>query len=227
MRRCSTNLFVMTAAESEASGPFMDHEAIFFESSNLSTLVLKVRRKPDDLMAHVRRIYFCYLHALSDPLYAALLDLLIVLDDKGHDLSRRLITGCRSQLGSEQLLALNTTSHDVQQVQGNKYSLFTKGLIGTLHLLQSRDQQQIHHDALALAQDFIEYSQLEEAMLTLEQALMRESARPDIQMLLLELYQSTSSSERFRQQYGSMTEKGVPLIDAWGALAEVFAGKTL
>jgi hypothetical protein len=24
-----------------------------------------------------------------------------------------------------------------------------------------------------------------------------------------------------------MTEKGVPLIDAWGALAEVFAGKTL
>jgi hypothetical protein len=48
MRRCSTNLFVMAAAESEASGPFLDHEAIFFESSNLSTLVLKVRRKPDD-----------------------------------------------------------------------------------------------------------------------------------------------------------------------------------
>lgn len=226
MHRFSVNLLDVAAVEADVTGPFTDHEAMAFQSSSLNTLILKVCRKPGDLMAHLHRIYFCYAHALSEPLYAALLDLLIVLDGKGHDLCRRLIMGCRKQLDTEQWLALNTANHQPQSLQGNKFCLFTQGLIGTTELLHVKRQQTVGRDPLLLARDFIEYSQLDAAMTTLEQALTTDSFRTDIQTLLLELYQSTSNHQRFQNQYDSMVKNAAPLIDAWRALAEVFAGKT-
>lgn len=226
MRRFSVNLLDVAAVEADANGPFTDHDAMAFQSSSLNTLILKVCRRPSDLMAHLHRIYFCYAHALSEPLYAALLDLLIVLDGKGHDLNRRLIMGCRAQLAAEQWLALNTANRQPQSLQGNKFCLFTQGLIGRTQLLQIKRQTAVAQDPLLLARDFIEYSQLDAAMTTLEQALSTDSSRTDIQTLLLELYQSTSNQQRFQNQYDSMVKNAAPLIDAWRALAEVFAGKS-
>ena len=231
MPRFFSNLLVPITIEPEHSKPFQDRDGVMFDlqsaTADLTALALKVSRKPNDLLAHLRRIYFCYEHALSEPLYAALLDLLIVLDDKGHDLRRRLLAGCRSQLNDQQLLALNIVCHGLQNIQGNQFSLFTKGLIGKSQLLKVGKPVQAQQDALILAKDYIEYSQLEQAMSTLEQAMELEPDREDIQLLLLELYQSTRSVERFVNQFHALMQRGVSTIAAWQALADVFNEKTV
>jgi hypothetical protein len=231
MPRFSSKLFVSSIVEPELPSPFQDRDGMIFDlqfaAPDLNALVLKVSRKPSDLLAHLRRIYFCYENALSEPLYAALLDLSIVLDDKGHDLRCRLLAGCRSKLDEQQLLALNVVCHGLQNIQGNQFSLFTKGLIGKTQLLKVGKPEQAQQDALILAKDYIEYSQLEQAMSTLEQAIEIEPDREDIQLLLLELYQSTRSVERFQNQFHAITQRGALKIEDWQALADVFNEKSV
>ncbi|MCQ8102642.1 hypothetical protein NP590_00885 [Methylomonas sp. SURF-2] len=183
-------------------------------------------RKPKDLLAHLRRIYFCYQNALPEPLFAALLDLLIVLDQKGRDLSLRLLWGSRSLLNEEQQACLKNLVQGRQDMRGSRFSVFTKGVVGVSSLLETKRQVQSQHDYLGLAADFIEYSQLEEAMDILEQGLEQTPDRQDFQALLLELYKSTESSERFQKQYDWMLESGEPLIDQWQQLAVFFNGKS-
>jgi hypothetical protein len=163
---------------------------------------------------------------MSEQLYAALLDLLIILNNKGKLFSQRMIHGSRSQLDSAQLSKLSQTSLDWLTVIGNRYSLFTTGLIGKSELLVVTEFEQEQHDYLILAEDFIEYSQIEEAMKILELGLTSNPARQDLQALLLEIYQMTRDSERFKLQYQSIRATGVPLIDEWQLLADSFEGKT-
>lgn len=231
MPRFSKNLLVGVPVESDASRAFSD-DAVMPFNVNLSsadpilnTLILRVSRKPKDLLAHLRRIYFCYRHALPEPLYAALADLLIVLDQKGKDLSRRLILGSRSRLDAKQLAILKSGIQDLQPVQGNRYSLFTKGLVGVSQLLEVTRQAQAQRDVLELAHDFIEYSQLDEAMTTLEQGLEQAPNRRDLQALLLELYKSTDNSGRFQRCYDKIGKSGEPLMNEWQQLAVFFNGK--
>lgn len=231
MARFSKNLFVGASIDPITSLVFSDDETMLYNAnlssatSILNTLVLKVSRKPKDLMAHVRRIYFCYQNAMQEPLYAALLDLLIVLDQKGQILSQRLILGCRPMLDAEQFTILKSLSLGDQQMQSNHFSLFTKGLVGKSQLLEVNQLAQVQHDYMGLARDFIEYSQLEEAMTLLEQGLEESPGRQDLQALLLELYQSTQSRDRFQKYYDWIIKSGAPIIHEWQQLAVFFNGK--
>lgn len=231
MARFSTNLFVTTATGAVTSRAFNDDEAMAYETglsstaSVLHTLVLRVARKPNDLLAHIRRIYFCYQNAMREPLYAALLDLLLVLDQKGQRLSRRVISGCRAMLDAEQFAILKDISLGTRHAQGNRFSLFDKGMVGHSKLLEVNLVPLVQHDYMALARDFIEYSQLEEAMTILEQGLEESPGRQDLQALLLELYQSTRSTGRFQNRYDWIMESGAPILNEWQQLAVVFNGK--
>lgn len=233
MARFCKNLFVGASVDPVASLVFSDDETMPYNANSssatsiLNTLILKVSRKPKDLTAHVRRIYFCYQNAMQQPLYAALLDLLIVLDQKGQTLSQRLILGCRPMLDAEQFTILRKISLGAQQIQSNHFSLFTKGLVGKSQLLQVKQLAQVQHDYMGLARDFIEYSQLEEAMAVLEQGLEASPGRQDLQALLLELYQSTQSRDRFQKYYDRILKSGTPVINQWQQLAMVFNRKVL
>lgn len=212
---------------------FRDDESIMFIGSTtqpysiLTALSFKVGRKPKDLFAHLRRIIYCYELALSEQLYAALLDLLIVLKGRGQSLSRRLIQGSYSHLDSRQLAALRQAIYTPEQASGNCYSLFSKGLIGSPDLLEIAQQTSEQVDFLTLANDFIEYSQLEEAMQTLEQGLTVAPDRQDMQLALLELYQSTRSRDRFALFYQSLAATTENLAADWQLLADHFDGNRL
>ena len=232
MPRFVSNLFVDVAVGSVMLLAFEDEEAKLFNdihlsaAETLSSLALKVRRRPQDLLLHLQRIYLCFRNALPEPLYAALLDLLIVLDGKGKAFSSRLLAGSRSKLSAEQWRALETVSQTKQFDKGNRYSLFTRGLIGSSLLLEAGPKLEAELDYLDLAQDFIEYSQLDDAMKTLEQGMQKTPGRRDLQMALLEIYRSTESYDRFRKHYDVMRQSGEPLIDEWQNLAGLFDGKT-
>lgn len=190
------------------------------QSQTLNALVFKVRRKPKDLLAHVRRIYFCYDQVLAEQLYAALLDLLIVLDGKGSLISRRMIEASRSRLDSEQFQALHKTTEHAQL--GSPYSLFSSGIMGSRELVSSRQQTEMQHDFLELANDFIEYSQLEQAMDVLESGISLHPERADLQRALLELYKSLGNRERFQSHRQRFSDSGIALVEEWLVLAQFF-----
>lgn len=191
--------------------------------SALRVLSLKVRRNPLDLMAHLRRIHFCFRHRLPAALYGALLDFLMVLEGKGEALARRLLNACRPRLSKRQCQILfELPRHDPRQI-GNRYSLFAGGLQGRSELVvQIESPIAPSHDPLALANDFIEYSQLEQAMDVLENAVGAYPERTDLQRTLLELYRSTGSRKRFENARRSFAELAIPLVDDWQALADFF-----
>ncbi len=186
----------------------------------LTALVLKVRRNPENLLAHLRRIYFCFEKSLSSQLYAALLDFLIVLHGKGHALSHRMINSCRSHLDHQQALELAVSVKNPQTLSGNCFSLFTHGLLGKSGLIAYQYQTQEKHDVLALANDFIEYSQLDEAMDTLEIGITQHPERQELQEALLELYVSTDNYQRLQKLYTAYLTAGVQLVDKWRLTAE-------
>jgi len=232
MPQFSTDLFVDAKIEQKES-PFSDNEPLLFAdesqsiSSSLNTLSFRVLRKPRDLMAHLRRIYFCYQNALGDPLYAALLDFLIILNGKGRKISTRLVQGSHSHLNDSHVSAVKSALKAPRQVSGNRYSLFTTGVIGITNVIEVSNTVQGQHDYLKLADDFIEYSQLDEAMSILEQGLDEYPEREELQVVLLELYKSTDSRERFNQRYEMIKTANVPFVKEWQILAHFFDGKSL
>ena len=208
-----------------------DHELAAFSlcpadaEQALNALVFKVRRNPKNLLAHLRRIYYCFEQGWSSQLYAALLDFLIVLGGKGQTLSHKMIISCRSHLDQQHLSALASAFSHPQLQNGNRYSLFTNGLLGKCELITYQQPIQAQHDVLALANDFIEYSQLDEAMQILETGITQNPERQALQESLLELYISTGKQQRFQEFYTAYRTAGVPLVDKWRLTAAIFAGK--
>lgn len=211
------------------TGLWHDDELVFsYSDSNeeqaLNALVFKVRRTPKDLSSHLRRIYFCHQKQLSAQLYAALLDFIIILQGKGQAICQRMIVGSRARLDGEQLEKLRKAVDDEDSRRGNSFSLFTSGLVGKCELFQYNQRGQEEIDVLTLANDFIEYSQLEQAMDVLETGITVSPNRRDLQEALLELYKSTRNRTRFEAFYNTLVETGIPLVDEWRLTAIFFEG---
>ena len=175
--QASNSIFLAEAAETaEAALPDMDF---------LDTLVFRVAKKPKRLLTHVERIYYCYQAQLRGQLYAALVDFLIVLNRRGIPISWRMVTGTKAILSVTQYAILQRYLHEAetghQLLPGDRYSIFSKGLMGVNNLVAVvEEQQRSDHDLLALARDFIEYSQLAEAQAVLETAIMAQPGRLEL-----------------------------------------------
>ncbi|MDD5411553.1 MAG: hypothetical protein PHF31_09090 [Methylobacter sp.] len=208
-----------------------DTDAFKFTDNKLSdnflkNLVFLVARKPKRLITHIQRIYYCYQANLQEQLFAALVDLLVILNRRGKAISRRMIIGTKSKLSREQYKILQefmVKDFDVTLLPGNEYSVFTKGMIGTRNLLQQieapNDQK---HDPLDLAYDYIEYSQLDEAMDILENAVINAPQRLELHQCLLELYKSTLDTSRFMRMFHIIAGLDVVMPDDWGTLQAFF-----
>ena len=192
----------------------------------LKNLVFLVARKPKRLITHIQRIYHCYQTNLQEQLFAALVDLLFVLNRRGKAISRRMIVGTKSKLSEEQYKVLQefmTEDFDVALLAGNQYSIFTKGLIGTGNLVQqieTPDKQT--HDPLELAHDYIEYSQLDEAKHILEKAIINQPQRLELHQCLLELYKATLDTSGFMKMFNIVVGLDVVMPNDWNTLQAFF-----
>lgn len=192
----------------------------------LENLVFLVTRKPKRLIAHIQRIYHCYQINSQEQLFAALIDLLVVLNRRGQAISRRMIIGTKSKLSGEQYKILHdfmAEDFDVALLAGNQYSVFTKGLIGTGNLVQqleTSDKQT--YDPLVLAHDYIEYSQLDEAKDILERAIINQPQRLELHQCLLELYKSTRDTSGFITMFNIVSGLDVAMPSDWGTLQAFF-----
>lgn len=216
----------------QTSGFWHDQELVIFNSTpydeeqTLNYLIFKLCRNPENLLCHLRRIYYCYLNGRSGHLYAALLDFLLVLKGRGQAISRRMIVGCRRQLDQHQILVLeHAVTEDLDRF-GNFHSIFTTGRIAHRELFVYRKHAKTEYDVLKLANDFIEYSQLDQAMEVLETGLRDHPDRVDLQDALLELYLSTGSRERLLNFYNANTAAGMPFNHEWRQAADSSAGRS-
>jgi len=196
----------------------------------LEKLVFRIARKPKHLTTHIQRVYYCFHANLNEQLFAAIVDFLFVLNKRGLAISWRIIMGAKSRLNADQFDVLKDylkDEHaDASLLPGNRYSIFTRGLLGVNDMVQQlKKQEQFVYDPLELARDHIEYSQLEEAKLVLEKAVLEQPARLDIQHELLGLYQSTRDSTGFNQMLAELTQSGVKVIDEWAQLGNYFKGR--
>lgn len=199
----------------------------FTSEQALESIVFQVLTKPTALALHLQRIYFCYQNDLTEDLFAALVDFLIMLEGKGQMLGRRMVKGAKSKLPPQQYAILNqalkTSAEDVKFLQGNMYSLFSRGLIGTnILVIKETGVEQQEHDPLDIARDFIAYSQLDAAMDTLENALLLDIERQELHDDLLELYKVTQSFERFEKMYDALSGQTKTIPAGWDELKGFF-----
>ncbi|MEE9338479.1 MAG: hypothetical protein V3U87_10390 [Methylococcaceae bacterium] len=107
------------------------------KNSDLYTqIIFKILRNPQHLISHIQRIYFTYNLTMNDPLYAALVDLLVVLDGSGKQLSTRMITHTRPLLSEQQYETLTCflETQNTNKLIENKFTVLTQGLVGVSNL---------------------------------------------------------------------------------------------
>lgn len=193
----------------------------------LDKLVFRVARKPKRLVGHVQRIYHCFHLELQDQLYGAIVDFLVVLEKRGANLSWRLVMGCKPILSSVQFQVLRDflkdSESEVSVLNGNQYSIFSKGkLENNSMVILEESQADYAVDPLVIAQDYIQYCQLEQAKLVLEAAVLKQIGRYDLQLELLAIYQSTRDVEGFTKMYAKLGSLAVNIMSEWEELNSLF-----
>ena len=196
----------------------------------LSRLVHLILRNPKNLLAHVQRIHFCYQKSKEIQLYAALLDLFVVLDGKATALANKMLYATRSVLAEEDFVGLKAylQSGKMETIRDNCFAVipaFSPAASVLIH--KEIPQGEIKHDFLQLAHSYIEYSQLEEAIGVLEQALDDEPSNIEVQQLLLQLYRSTSNVIRFKTKFSESVANNLELIPEWQELDMFFEEQKL
>ncbi|WP_305908303.1 hypothetical protein Q9L42_011255 [Methylomarinum sp. Ch1-1] len=201
------------------------HPCELSEDKEIENLVYRVVQKPKNLLLHMQRIFACYRQRRSEQLYAALADLLTLLSGGGKNLAYRVIKGTARGMDREQLANLQRYFQGGHRLPGNGFSILTEGQVGDPQIIEKTAAVTIEHDYLALAHDYIEYSQLDEAMDVLEQGVNEAPFREDLQEQLLELYRLTDNQARFKSMYASVSQSRHDMIPAWNSLEHYFNGR--
>lgn len=192
-------------------------------SDLLECLLYQIACNPKNLMAHIQRIFFCYRENLPVQLTAALVDLMIVLGERGASLKHRMLIGAKNKLDVEQWQLLQDASQSGKPLPAVPFALLTTGIVGVTQLVkQSAAAQSNGPDALSLARDYINYCQLDEAKTVLESAILKNIDTDELQHELLMLYRSTHDVASYWRMVGLLTEFGNPHQYLWDELRSSF-----
>ncbi|MCU7851926.1 MAG: hypothetical protein KZQ80_06915 [Candidatus Thiodiazotropha sp. (ex Monitilora ramsayi)] len=153
----------------------------------------EIARKPEVLQSHVARIELC-VKTKDSHVLGALLDLFLVLKEKGFALRRRMLALSKSLLNPHDLnlfvnyLRQGDVNVLLQSLQADN-SILSSGITGNTLLIEkmalvSADET----DPLTTAQQQLEYGQVELAQETLETALLVTPGCEALHHALLEIY---------------------------------------
>ncbi|MGZ5044389.1 MAG: hypothetical protein ACXV8P_06305 [Methylobacter sp.] len=192
-------------------------------SDLLECLLYQIACNPRNLIAHTQRIFFCYRENLPAQLTAALVDLMIVLGERGASLKQRMLIGAKNKLDVEQWLLLQDISQSGKPPPVVPFALLATGIVGVTQLVkQSAAAQSNGPDALSLARDYINYCQLDEAKTVLELAILKNIDTDELQHELLMLYRSTRDVGSYWRMVGLLTEFDNPHQYLWDELRSSF-----
>lgn len=194
-------------------------------------LAHKVARTPGDLRSHVQRVVVHINLKDAEGTYGALLDLFIVLVDKGRALRGRMLEAAKTLLNQERSQVLSqgldggVSATDALPLAVN--SVLSKGFTGSSRLVERLGAAaQGQRDPLDEARECLEYGQLQQAQQVLEEAILQGPQRDELHHELLEIYKHARDVEGFRAMWRRLEDAGTPASAAWQRLEE-FLGRDL
>ncbi len=158
-------------------------------------------REPGNLINHVRRIYLCLLRKQQNALYGAMLDLYLVLGDKGEQLRQQLLHKARELLSQQEYKLFLTHHqqglHSGQPLPASQHSVLGNFFSGGMRLVDEqhagRESANKEIDPLELAKEELDYGDIGVAQQILEEALLKSPQRLGLHYGLLEIYKHTRS----------------------------------
>ena len=191
----------------------------------LSHINYRILQTPANLTDHVRKIHLFQQENLNQRLLvAALADLFFVLKQSGYALRKRLL------LTSRELIDSKVFDHLVDKLKSGNLSMSENWLSGfptllvekpVLEIVRRQDQgsrgtTDDKDNAMLLADEYIENSQINLAIETLEEAVLKESGDDKPAELLIQLYRQTAEFDRFRDFLHKLEQvQDETLPDCW------------
>ncbi|MEF3192798.1 MAG: tetratricopeptide repeat protein [Halothiobacillaceae bacterium] len=171
--------------------------------SALHYLGHRIVNHPRELRSHVQRILLLIRHEDGASLYGALVDLLITLGDKGLALKQRMLDLAAPLLNPTSRVFLQRQLESGIRpcdpaIARVRSSLLRAGSCGTEQLVLRHKAQggALERTPLEEARELVEYGQLEQALETLENALLMDPDQPGVAGELLDLYTRIGELER-------------------------------
>jgi hypothetical protein len=216
-------LFVLDSWSALSVMPQLDHERL---SDHLAH---QVSRSPGDLKTHTRRILFFSNEHHADGLFGALLDLFVVLGDKGLALRKRLLGAAAATLSDSQIeilrTRLNQGIHRFDALPPTQYSVLCQFLPQGEKLVQVTSavhRQDSSRDPAEEARDLLEYGQVEEAQRLLEEAVLDSPLRLDLNEDLLEIYRYTQNPDDLFDMLARLGGRTTAIPEKWEAMIDHF-----
>lgn len=176
---------------------------VYDVDSALHYLGHRIVQQPRELRSHVQRILLLIREGDGASLYGALVDLLITLGDKGLALKQRMLELAAPLLNRTSLLSLQRQLESGIRacdpaIARVRSSLLRSGFCGTEQLVLRHKPQGAgpERGPLEEARELLEYGQLDQALETLENALLINPDQPEIADELLELYRRMGELDR-------------------------------
>ncbi len=182
-------------------------------------------RNPADLQHHLNRIDLYLQRENTEGLYGALMDLFIVLQDKGQPLRKRMLKKYYTQLDPEHRSILSARlagkiSED-DQIPFVKESMLSNGRTGMIRLLvkQSHVRDVKNRDAVEDARDLIDSGQVGKAQVLLKKVLLINPQREDVGQELMTIYRHSHNYQAVKKILQSTKNLPLALRPQWEDLA--------
>ena len=184
-------------------------------------LAQAVAANASNLFTHTRRIFFHFQRGDAEGLYSALVDLFLVLGERGLPLRRRLLRGAQTCLEATRYQALSACIGQRGAAIENELpaatrSVVTLGLDGHCNLLiQNQPADQELRDALLEAREYIEFSQIDQARELLEKCVLEQPDREELQQELVSVYEASRDHDRYLVMRGKLEQILDTLPQCW------------
>jgi len=187
-------------------------------------LSFQIARQSQDLLSHVRLLINIQNNSVlfsSDILFQALLSFFWSLNGYGAALKKNMLLATQNELKPEQLAILevifNCDKSDFnQKIAINHFDVPSDFNSPVTSLMTRHEADSVARDPLIEAQEHIEYSQLDEAKLLLEQAIIKYPQRHDLHQELMGLYQSCRDSDQVINFVDVLSTHGITeLCEQW------------
>ncbi|VAW85378.1 hypothetical protein MNBD_GAMMA16-1661 [hydrothermal vent metagenome] len=203
---------------------WISHPPLDLYDSASHYLAHQVSRQPNILINHVQRIYLHAAAKNTEHTYAALLDLYLILGEKGEKLRKRLSFQCKKFLNAEQYNVLSELSLHSENAQ-NEYPVLAHSIL--CRILSNRNivsrtenNKELHvQNVIDEARDRVDYGQVNEAQTLLEKALIESPERADIATDLLEIYRYTRNREALSDMLSNLTKTQFKDAHTWKTIA--------
>ncbi|MGC8732042.1 MAG: tetratricopeptide repeat protein [Halothiobacillaceae bacterium] len=186
----------------------------------------RIVNHPRELRSHVQRILLLIRHQDGASLYGALVDLLITLGDKGLALKQRMLDLAAPLLNPASLAFLQRQLESGIQacdpaIARVRSAFLRAGFCGTDQLVLRHKAQAGAPERTPLeeARELLEYGQLEQALETLEDALLMDPDQPGVAGELLDLYTRMGELDRMEAMREQLLINFGRAPEVWSAVA--------